>query len=200
MDKEDLKYVNTGILGCSESELTEDLSQEVDSEGNPLTPEQVEFFRDSKVRDKQGKLLVVYHGTTEQFDEFFGYSFFTDDYFNADGYASGEYVYEVYLNLTHPYVFDAKGKKYNKLDCEYGSSTREVISNVDDKNYDGVIFKNINDSWTDDEDIDDISTVFVAFEPNQIKAITNKTPSNSNNINEELLYHGQDDEFPRYKR
>ena len=31
MDKEDLKYIEAGILGCSESELTEDLSQEVDS-------------------------------------------------------------------------------------------------------------------------------------------------------------------------
>ena len=54
MDKEDLKYIEAGILGCSESELTEDLSQEVDSEGNPLTKEQVEFFKNSKVRDSQG--------------------------------------------------------------------------------------------------------------------------------------------------
>lgn len=35
---------------------------EVDSEGNELSAEQVEFFKDSKVRDENGNLLVVYHG------------------------------------------------------------------------------------------------------------------------------------------
>lgn len=34
-----------------------------DSEGNTLTKEQQEFFKDSKVRDANGNLLVTYHGT-----------------------------------------------------------------------------------------------------------------------------------------
>lgn len=34
-----------------------------DSEGRKLTEEQAEYFKDSKVRDKDGNLLVVYHGT-----------------------------------------------------------------------------------------------------------------------------------------
>ncbi len=33
-----------------------------DSQGNTLSKEQQEFFKDSKVRDKEGNLLVVYHG------------------------------------------------------------------------------------------------------------------------------------------
>lgn len=34
-----------------------------DSAGQRLTEEQAEYFKDSKVRDKDGNLLVVYHGT-----------------------------------------------------------------------------------------------------------------------------------------
>ena len=36
-----------------------------DSLGNELSKEQQEFFKDSKVRDENGNLLVVYHGTTK---------------------------------------------------------------------------------------------------------------------------------------
>ena len=41
-----------------------------DSEGNPLSKEQQEFFKDSKVRDENGNLLEVYHGTFEKFSIF----------------------------------------------------------------------------------------------------------------------------------
>lgn len=34
-----------------------------DSDGNDLTVDQAEYFRNSKVRDKDGNLLVMYHGT-----------------------------------------------------------------------------------------------------------------------------------------
>ena len=34
-----------------------------DTAGRELTQEQQEFFRDSKVRDEQGRLMVMYHGT-----------------------------------------------------------------------------------------------------------------------------------------
>lgn len=34
-----------------------------DSEGNTLTKEQAEYFKNSKARDKKGNLLVLYHGT-----------------------------------------------------------------------------------------------------------------------------------------
>lgn len=35
----------------------------VDSDGNELSAEQQEYFRDSKVRDADGRLMVMYHGT-----------------------------------------------------------------------------------------------------------------------------------------
>ncbi|MGI6726192.1 MAG: hypothetical protein ACOX62_08385 [Christensenellales bacterium] len=41
-----------------------------DSAGRDLSPEQQEFFKDSQVRDEQGNLLVVYHGTPNNFTVF----------------------------------------------------------------------------------------------------------------------------------
>lgn len=38
-----------------------------DSNGNTLTPEQTEFFKNSKAVDKNGNLQVVYHGTEGEF-------------------------------------------------------------------------------------------------------------------------------------
>src|SRR5690606_27640727 len=45
-------------------------SKTTDSEGRELTVEQAKYFKDSKVRDELGNLLVVYHGTTWDFNIF----------------------------------------------------------------------------------------------------------------------------------
>jgi len=72
-----------------------------DSSGKKLSAEQLEYFKDSKVVDQQGRLLRVYHGTNENFTEFdrgkigsatgsnlFGDGFyFTDKKRSADGYS-----------------------------------------------------------------------------------------------------------------
>lgn len=48
-----------------------------DSEGNTLSTEQQEYFKDSKVRDEEGNLLVLYHGTEES-----GHTVFDRDMIN----------------------------------------------------------------------------------------------------------------------
>ena len=131
------------------------------------------WFGNSKVVDKNGDPLVVYHGSQSEFSEFDGDSYFTDDYMNADGYAGGEYVYEVYLSIKNPLVIDANGKKWDDIETPYGTSTGEVVGNVDRKKYDGVIFNNIKDNWIDDVDYQDPSIVYVTFSSNQIKSIEN---------------------------
>lgn len=45
-------------------------SLDVDSDGNKLTQQQAEYFKNSKVRDEDGNLLKVYHGTSESFTAF----------------------------------------------------------------------------------------------------------------------------------
>ena len=141
------------------------------------------WFGNSKIVDNTGNPLVVYHGSSSKFEEFRGDIYFTDDYMNADGYAGGEYVYEVYLKIKTPLIVDCQDKKWDDIETPYGTTTHMVVGGVDRNKFDGVIFINVKDSWIDDVDYQDAGTVYVAFSPNQIKSIENDgTWSNNNNI------------------
>lgn len=174
--------------------------QETDSEGNPLSPEQIEFFKNSKVRDKQGRLLVCYHGTDAEFNEFkkefigtkSSASYTTGAYRGATGgfffsndsdfaHTFGSIIHKYYLNLTHPFILSDEGwgDACTQTDIRRGDIQRECnISHSD-----GAMIVS-----TDEELINgDYDRVIIAFHPNQIKSITNKNPTNSNNINENNL-------------
>ena len=113
-----------------------------DNKGRTLSKEQQERFKDTKVRDEEGNLLTVYHGTRADFnifenqksgDNYEGWSYsgkgfyFTDDIKEAKDF--GDYslgdtdtqIKEVYLNITNPFdtskvykdVFEDLAKKYD---------------------------------------------------------------------------------------
>ena len=94
-----------------------------DSEGNSLTEAQQEYFKDSKVRDENGNLLVVYHGTPNGGFTVFelphylstltsaqGAGYYFTDKANAKQYtkaingksAGKKQLYQAYLNITNP--------------------------------------------------------------------------------------------------
>lgn len=99
-----------------------------DSDGNTLSKEQIEFFKDSKVRDENGNLKVVYHGTPNGNFNTFRISDGTHSslmaqygagyYFDANKDSAKRYtqnvnktvgkhnpkVFEVYLNIKNPLV------------------------------------------------------------------------------------------------
>lgn len=150
---------------------------------NVLSDEFMSWFRDSKVTNDKGTPLEVYHGSSEMFNIFKGDAYFTDDYMNADGYASGEYVYDVYLRIENPLIVDCGERKWDDLDTPYGSSTQDVVTNVNRAVHDGVIFKNVKDNWIDDVDYQDPSTVYVTFHPNQIKSVDNDGTWDTNDDN-----------------
>ncbi len=102
----------------------------IDSTGRQLTEEQQSFFANSQVRDEEGRLIPVFHGTPAGgFTEFKvpeslsrmmnaqGAGFYFTDDKNArqymkpvNGKAKGDaQLYEVYLNLTNPLVIDSYG-------------------------------------------------------------------------------------------
>jgi hypothetical protein len=126
------------------------------------------WFSGSKVVDDFGNPLVVYHGSIYEITELYGGMYFTEDYMIADGYAGGEYVYEAYLSIKEPLVLDCGGNKWDELESVYGSSTQEVVSNLDTDKYDGVIFNNIKDSWIDDVDYQEPSTIYYCISSSQI--------------------------------
>lgn len=86
-----------------------------DSAGRELTEQQQEYFKDSEVRDEDGRLIPVYHGSQAQFTEFSadfmsmhgsmeGQGFyFTDNRSMAEGYKrDGGQLLEGYLNISKP--------------------------------------------------------------------------------------------------
>lgn len=98
-----------------------------DSEGNTLSEGQQEFFKDSEVRDKDGNLLVVYHGSPKGNTTIFDKSKTSKDndmgqgvYFSTNISDANEYrrktnagdmgksyrgkVYSAYVNIKNPFV------------------------------------------------------------------------------------------------
>lgn len=97
-----------------------------DSSGNILSQEQIDYFKDSKVRDSSGNLLVCYHGTREPgFTEFdarkgnghfgeykfgnYNINYFTTNKNIAQGYTDigveeNGNIYSVYLNIVNPFI------------------------------------------------------------------------------------------------
>lgn len=86
-----------------------------DSTGRKLSEQQQEFFKDSKVRDAEGRLKTVYHGSSAQFTKFSadfmskngsseGQGFyFTDLKTMAQGYEKdGGQLLEGYLDIKNP--------------------------------------------------------------------------------------------------
>lgn len=212
-----------------------------DSEGNELTKQQQEYFKDSKVRDKNGKLKVVYHGTNADFNVFSydhigdtGISegvgfYFTDDMEISKRY--GNKGKEVYLDIKKPVstnkvtltrqnlidIMNDMGETAEELLWDYGDigsygkeavmnkainnwfeyaeSDREIIDTISYDSdietafksirkitgHDGIIVENYNNSG---------STVYVVFNQNQIKNVSNKNPTE----NEGIRYQDRDTE------
>lgn len=181
---------------------------ERDSEGNTLTKEQIDFFKDSKVRDEDGNLLVMYHGTDNG-----GFTIFdpskSDDKISLfltaskemaqtyaisskeislDGTNNQSGIYSVYANIANPYVVDAKGSNWNKIRTglnPFSQSTRDIAQKAKRKGYDGVIIKNLVDAggyaFMSGEKVAP-NTVVIAFDSNQIKSVDNANPTTDPDI------------------
>ena len=134
-----------------------------DSEGNQLSKEQQEYFKDSKARDENGNLVPVYHTSQTagyytlggkkgrghyKFEAYKGkvITFFTDDYEMSSTYAEDPVMvdtksngkirdaaeelkrkvkkksfagtYKGYVNITKPYIIDAKGNNWARIPSE----------------------------------------------------------------------------------
>ena len=151
-----------------------------DSNGKTLTKEQQEFFKDSKVRDENGNLKVLYHGTPNEFTQFnydfigsngtaLGKGFYlTDSRDIASGYVgeSGK-IMELYANIEKPLslteknITKAKYKKFVKaVDKATGGDYLSNYGEVDYEGYNNVLSRALDDYTYDDNDVDLIHSVF----------------------------------------
>ena len=191
-----------------------------DSEGTQLTKEQQEYFKDSKIRNENGSLKVMHHGSFETFTVFdkskakssgtYGKGFyFTDSTSHAATYGK---TYDVYLNITNPLQNGtnditkdqirkfvealAENEDYGIENYGYDATIDSVTDSVWGKSDFGMIldlniscvgnmveaielFNEVN--GTDYNGIV-APTETVAFYPNQIKLIDNKSPTADKDI------------------
>lgn len=203
------KDVDTGGAASSAESVSENgenvkpktrysVEDETDSAGRKLTAQQREYFKDSKARDEQGRLLTLYHGTGAKFTVFdrgrieqnfqnrggdlgFYFSPYIED---AQGYAreatfstGGEKtIMEVYLNLKNPLVIEDEGwgSAISQADIRHGDLKRWA----QEGGHDGIIVKSTDE--VDDDGTPD--AVYIAFSPEQIKNVSNETPTDDPDI------------------
>lgn len=176
---------NSGAFSGSDNRIRYSISDR-DSRGRKLTPEQQEFFRGSIIRDDQGRLMVMYHGTRNGgftvFDGGKDYFYFTNNrryaYTFEGRKANGQLypstredieaglispqMYEVYLNVTNPFIAEQDVVE----DALYWD--RSLAQQLRDRGYDALM-------------MEDMSQVIV-LSPEQIKNVTNRTPTSNPDI------------------
>lgn len=197
---------NNSIRQNSEKSTESDIKYSLreDSEGRKLSKKQAEFFRNSKVVDENSNLMVVYHGTRENFNAFKNdRNYFTDNIDIADSYAPGGKIKQGYLKIENPYIIDAKGEKWSRVpltkkdkaflekfglnafyeDGKWRTSPADIVAAVLEQNkidarYDGVIIKNIDDTgryWK--KQANNTGNDFIVFDSSQFKNIDNLNPT-----------------------
>ena len=149
---------------------------ERDSRGKQLTKEQVEFFKDSVVRDNKGNLKVMYHGTNAEFTVFdksklrdkLGF-FFTDYEWEASDYGTPK---KYYLNISNPFdmfgdtpLEDFAGDAPKYIDGKFNYEA--ILNGLMAAGYDGMRSFSHGTEW------------YVAFSPEQIKDVSNNKPTSS---------------------
>lgn len=160
-------------------------SDQTDSDGKPLTKQAEVYFKKSKVRDKTGHLLRVFHGTIfqQRFDVFdstassrkglvnnFGdvnVNFFTSSRNVANEYARAEgengQLYEVYLDIEKPFILQANGKEAALLASKKADTIRQKAFESFKQKWSGVDL-----SETDIEKINsDLAVLDISVEKNE---------------------------------
>ena len=170
-----------------------------------LTKAQEEYFRESKIKDENGILLVCYHSTNHDFDVFNkdsiqrgpGFWFTVDKSYSEK---HGDNLHAVYLNIKNPFNTENIDLQYQYLsefsekqglaDGEWPYKDyypKEFGEFLQSKGYDGMMWE-YRGEYT-----------IIAFEPNQIKLTTNLYPTQSNdfkdNSREYLQEHLKDMSF-----
>lgn len=176
---------------------------EVDENGlkYKLSPEQEAFFKDSKIRDENGNLKTVYHGTDAEFDVFnpnntSSNKWGAGNYLAFDENAGKNYgknVKEMYANITSPISdkqktisfdqYDALHRRVNdgepayREDYDMYDNDMDLLWDITDNGQWKKYAQDIKDTTGKDGVImDDMA---ITFSPNQTKYTDNLSPTNS---------------------
>jgi hypothetical protein len=181
-----------------------------DSEGNTLSAEQQEFFKDSAIRDEDGSLQVVYHGTTSEFNTFergdIGYHFGSEVQANnrlSDQSGEKRFI-KAYLNIKNPLVVEHDSGSWHGNfaagtmlawgdfvgNPEAMTKLQEIARIYDEKTADKELKKFLKSLGYDgvkylnthESERGKESYSYIAFESNQIKSAENQAPTADSDI------------------
>lgn len=188
-----------------------------DSDGRKLTPKQQEYFADSVVRDEDGNLLVMYHGTPKGgFTQFRDWSYMTANRPYAERHADhnnkNAAVYETYVNMARP--FDTRIPEIREIwenefydnysrtplqdtglpDWTDGYDLAEFIED-NGYDYDGILLDEGADPGTNGEVVER-GISYVVRSSEQIKRTDNQNPTSDPDIRYSArVYEQTDDEI-----
>ena len=177
-------------------------SLKTDSQGRTLTEQQREYFKDSKAVDDQGRLMVMYHGTTAygEITKFrkgrsgwLGPGIYLSSrkedaqrYADAMGEGNGS-LYELYANVTNPLVVTqnnpvpeillaAYGREsvYKNRSAKQGNDTH-IITPADIKKLQSKGYDGIRWDFGG-------NTELSVFSPEQLKRVDNTSPTGNQDI------------------
>lgn len=174
----------------------------MDSKGRELTEEQQAFFRDSKITDAEGRLLVLYHRTTAygEITKFrrgrsgwLGPGIYlasrqadAQRYADAMGEGNGQ-LYELYANVTKPLVVTDGNPVPEILREAYGrdsiyksrsakqSNDTHIITSADIKKLQGKGYDGIQWNFGGNTEVS-------VFSAEQIKRVDNESPTSDPDI------------------
>lgn len=129
-----------------------------DSDGRTLTEAQVDYFKDSKARDKDGNLLVMYHGSPNRFTIFdigkarpgyYGRGFyFTDSRSRATQYGN---PYTVYLDVKNPLTVGSKEITRSQLKKYIQAIADNEDYGLENYGYGATVDSVLKDVWGRDD-------------------------------------------------
>lgn len=186
-------------------------SMRVDSEGRELSEAQQEFFKDSKVRDEEGRLLTVYHATDNDFTVFdreklgmvtdsnaddvsFAATAHIGFWFNSDNIqkkTAQDKALSGYLKIENPYYVDSIRNLSEQTADVYGENYDELQERFESRDYKAAreLGERFAD-WLKQEGYDGVivndeefgGTSYVVLDSNQFKNRTNQTPTENPDI------------------
>ena len=169
-DKQDIRYMKKSTSRKHTVNTTQNNASNTDNQGRALSNQQQQYFKDSKIRDENGNLLTLYHGSSNQFtifdqnkagkstkDASIGF-WFTETREGADKFTRSSWygndnsnVYEVYLNIKNPKIYRSIDNSFEleQIDNRL-KENRQKQRDIENKNF--AIEVNSSDiRWASDE-------------------------------------------------
>lgn len=198
-------------VGAAEESGDVRFSMRVDSEGRKLSEAQQEFFKDSKVRDEEGRLLTVYHATDNDFTVFdreklgmvtdsnaddvsFAATAHIGFWFNSDNIqkkTAQDKALSGYLKIENPYYVDSIRALSEQVADIYGENYDELQERFESRDYKAAreLGERFAD-WLKQEGYDGVivedeefgGTSYIVLDSNQFKNRTNQTPTENPDI------------------